>query len=227
MRAIAPALCLVLVLAGAPLASHAQTSTPVAAARAYIASLITAERKTLMSFDDTDRRAARLTPGRRGGLSLRAMRPATRAATWRVLQSVLSPAGVRMVRAVIDRERRLAVIEQSPEYRHPDKYYLAIFGTPGPGRWGLRFEGHHLSINLTLQGNRIVTVLPFLIGANPRKGPPGDVLLPFIRSARTAGVFRENFRRLLRRGTAVPPVGAVKIDLTNLEGFGHPHLIVR
>ena len=34
---------------------------------------------------------------------------------------------------------------------------LTIFGTPGKtGKWGWRVEGHHLSLNFTLEGNQAI-----------------------------------------------------------------------
>jgi len=42
-----------------------------------------------------------------------------------------------------------------------------VFGTPGAGEWGLRFEGHHLSVNLTFAGGKAVSGTPLFLGANP------------------------------------------------------------
>lgn len=52
--------------------------------------------------------------------------------------------------------------------RNPDWYFFTIFGTPSKaGRWGWRVEGHHLSLNFTLEGTQVVAVTPFFFGANP------------------------------------------------------------
>ena len=39
--------------------------------------------------------------------------------------------------------------------------------------WGLRFEGHHLSLNLTFKGDVIVSAMPTFIGSNPSQIPSG------------------------------------------------------
>ena len=59
--------------------------------------------------------------------------------------------------------------------RDPELYYLSIFGTPGSsGKWGWRVEGHHLSLNFTLDNGAIVSASPAFFGSNPgevRQGP--------------------------------------------------------
>src|SRR5205085_2900552 len=50
--------------------------------------------------------------------------------------------------------------------RDPEWYFFTIFGTPAR-QWGWRVEGHHLSLNFTLEGGRIVAATPAFFGANP------------------------------------------------------------
>lgn len=46
-------------------------------------------------------------------------------------------------------------------------YYLAIAGNPETeDTWGLKFEGHHLSINLTVAGDEF-TMTPLFLGSDP------------------------------------------------------------
>ena len=52
--------------------------------------------------------------------------------------------------------------------RNPDAYYVSVFGTPSAdGRWGLRFEGHHLSLHWTIDRGRIISATPQFFGATP------------------------------------------------------------
>ena len=52
--------------------------------------------------------------------------------------------------------------------RHPHKYHITVFGTPGArGLWGWRFEGHHLSLNFSIQDGVVVSSTPEFFGANP------------------------------------------------------------
>lgn len=50
-------------------------------------------------------------------------------------------------------------------------FYLSLFGTIGTKEpWGLKFTGHHLSINLTFVNN-VFSVTPFFIGTDPAEFP--------------------------------------------------------
>jgi len=55
----------------------------------------------------------------------------------------------------------------------PEDYYVSIFGTPGGAApWGWRFEGHHLSRQFTVVGEK-VAVTPFFLGAWPTQTTAG------------------------------------------------------
>lgn len=58
-----------------------------------------------------------------------------------------------------------------PPQRSAPDFYLALFGEPGSLEpWGLRFEGHHLSLNLTFGGEGeqpTVSTLPMFFGSSP------------------------------------------------------------
>lgn len=62
-----------------------------------------------------------------------------------------------------------------PLLRGAEDYYVAIFGKPGaPTGWGIRFEGHHLTVNSTYgenNGQVQVSVLPMFFGASPMLVP--------------------------------------------------------
>jgi hypothetical protein len=52
--------------------------------------------------------------------------------------------------------------------RDPERYHLTVYGTPDAAqRWGWRFEGHHLSLNFTLAGDKLAVDTPSFFGANP------------------------------------------------------------
>jgi len=59
--------------------------------------------------------------------------------------------------------------------RDPELYTMAIFGDPSSaGRWAWRFEGHHVSVNLTMDKGNYVSSAPTFFGANPaevKEGP--------------------------------------------------------
>lgn len=56
-------------------------------------------------------------------------------------------------------------------YKQFCDYAIALFGTPGGDQWGLRFEGHHVTVNLTFQKNEDgqveVHATPLFFGAFP------------------------------------------------------------
>ncbi len=209
------------------LTSPALALTPPQATKAFTDTLSADERTALLPLDAPDRKQSRLTPGSRGGVMLRDMDGETRAAAYDVLRSVLSEKGLAIVKAVREREAELARLEGRPDYRDPDGYALAIYGEPGAGEWALRFEGHHLSINVALEGERIVSVMPFMIGANPRQGPEGDPLFPLLQSAQDSETFATELAKLFPSGAEVPRPEELDIDLSRLTGYGHPHLVVR
>jgi hypothetical protein len=53
--------------------------------------------------------------------------------------------------------------------RHSNDYRVAVFGDPaGDGPWSWRFEGHHLSVSMTVAGDR-VSPAPIFLGAHPAR----------------------------------------------------------
>ena len=50
----------------------------------------------------------------------------------------------------------------------PDRYAITIFGQPSSNaRWGWRVEGHHLTLNWTIEAGRVVSVTPMALGISP------------------------------------------------------------
>ncbi|MEO1194331.1 MAG: DUF3500 domain-containing protein [Pseudomonadota bacterium] len=148
--------------------AHTGAADPAAAAMAFMQALPLADQQRAgLAFDDPQRTAFRWTPGRRAGVPLSSLTPEAREELSHLLNLVLSQQGAVTVDAILATEAALGVIEGRPSYRDPERYYTAIFGRPGSERWGLRFEGHHLSINLTFEGTRAISGTPLFLGANP------------------------------------------------------------
>jgi hypothetical protein len=57
-------------------------------------------------------------------------------------------------------------IEGGHRGRHRNDYFVSIFGTRGAATWGWRFEGHHLSVNVSVVDGE-VSDTPLFFGANP------------------------------------------------------------
>lgn len=108
-------------------------------------------------------------PRDRNGLSIKEMSAEQRALAHVLLSISLSETGYAKATNIISLEKVLAVIENRPEHRDPEKYYISIFGVPAPDKpWGWRLEGHHLSFNFTIPGNdKAPSVTPSFMGTNP------------------------------------------------------------
>ena len=113
--------------------------------------------------------------GKRYGLSMERMSADQRAMAHALLASGLSQRGFLTAMTVTSLEQILYKLEDGSPIRNPARYYVTIFGNPGDSRgWGWRFEGHHLSINVTIVGGKLFSVTPAFFGANPgvvKEGP--------------------------------------------------------
>lgn len=160
----------------------------------------------LIPFDDPRRLQWTYLPGERFGLPLRDMDGDQRLLAHRLLRTALSLPALAQAATITAWETVLEAVERRDDGRRdPGRYHVTLFDPPSPsGRWGWRFEGHHLSVSVTLKGDRPVTATPLFLGANPaRVGFEGGGTL------RPLGVEEDLGRALLagldaeRRGRAV------------------------
>ena len=100
----------------------------------------------------------------------------------RVLGSVLSPHGLDRVETVMSLEREVLLRDEKVflgswwgGFIHGEnRYYVALFGEPMDGRaWGLRFDGHHVSLNWTVSPDGRISTSPVFLGSEPREVPEG------------------------------------------------------
>jgi acetyl esterase/lipase len=112
-------------------------------------------------------------PRARAGLPLGLMTAEQRVLTHRILRLLLSAKGYLQVNHVMLLEELLIHEETAGFQRGAEDYHVAVFGEPDPdGAWALRFEGHHVSLNVTLLPDR-VAVTPSFLGAAPAPVPAG------------------------------------------------------
>jgi hypothetical protein len=130
----------------------------VQAAVAFVASLEPQQRaKALFEFDDAERLNWHFVPRSRRGLPLKEMSPAQQALARGILQAGLSRRGYLTASTIIELEQVLREMGGNPVIRDPERYYFSIFGTPSHrAPWGVRAEGHHLSLNFTLVDGSLV-----------------------------------------------------------------------
>ena len=139
------------------------------AAEALLGGLPEATRaKVTRAFDDRDRLDWHYTPRSRNGAALKELDARGREAVHALLKTALSASGYRKAVNIIELELVLREIETFGLMRDPERYHLTIYGKPdAKAAWGWRFEGHHLSLNFTLAGDRASTDTPSFFGSNP------------------------------------------------------------
>jgi len=126
--------------------------------------------RTLAGRPFTDHAARRWLEDRprpRPGACIADMTGAARKAAFRLLATALSEHAYAQAMAIIALEEVLDRREGWQRGRHSGDYWVNIFGAPGRDEpWAWRFEGHHLSVTMTLAGDE-VSPAPVFLGANP------------------------------------------------------------
>ncbi|MDR2988437.1 MAG: DUF3500 domain-containing protein, partial [Nocardiopsaceae bacterium] len=119
--------------------------------------------------DEPARRWLEYRPRQRPGACLALMSPAGRKAAHRLLSTALSDRAYAQAMAIIALEEVLDRKEGWRQGRHGGDYWVGVFGEPGTDEpWAWRFEGHHLSVSMTLRGEE-VSPAPVFFGANPAR----------------------------------------------------------
>jgi uncharacterized membrane protein len=187
---------LVAMLAGVAYVSQS-TDTPAtklaAAAQRFVDALTPEQKKqAIFAFDSPERTNWNFIPLQdknkrptRKGLPLQDMTADQKKLALALVEAGTSASGHRQATTIMNLESILKVLEakKASNVRDPEWYFFTVFGTPGKtGQWGWRVEGHHLSINYTLDNNEVVSATPTFFGANPstlKDGPrKGERILP-------------------------------------------------
>jgi len=151
------------------MAADALSKPMRAAALAFLAALDDEQRAfAAQPFeDDAARRWLEYRPRRRPGASIAHMGETPRKAAHRLLSTGLSEHAYAQAMSIIALEEVLDRREQWRRGRHSNDYWVSVFGDPaGDAAWSWRFEGHHLSVTMTVAGGR-VSPAPVFFGANP------------------------------------------------------------
>ncbi|MCM2373056.1 DUF3500 domain-containing protein [Aporhodopirellula aestuarii] len=152
---------------------------------AYLETLDDSQRElTMEDFDSPTRVGWHFIPkDERKGLMLGKMNDAQRTAALRLLRAALSEAGYSKANRIMLLEEVLNEMEggKGRWERNPQRYFVTLFGDPrgdgglsegsvddeSAGRWGLSFEGHHLSLNFVCRGNEVLDSTPQFLASNP------------------------------------------------------------
>jgi Protein of unknown function (DUF3500) len=147
------------------------------AAEQFLASLSPELRqKAEFDFDDPHRTGWFFTPQQdrekkptRKGVRFEELNKEQREKALALLKAGTSAKGYEQATTIMSLEEILRDVEKKGAMvRNPDWYFISVFGKPSKtGKWGWRFEGHHLSVNFTLDRGQVESPTPFLFGANP------------------------------------------------------------
>ncbi len=119
--------------------------------------------------DESTRRWLEYRPRQRPGACLALISPPARKAAHRLLATALSDRAYAQAMAIIALEEVLDRKEGWRRGRHSGDYWVSVFGEPGAeAPWAWRFEGHHLSVSMTVRGAE-VSPAPVFFGANPAR----------------------------------------------------------
>ena len=111
----------------------------------------------------------------RKGIKLEDLSDGQKAAALNLLKAGLSEKAYGQATTIMSLENVLKELEgNGANTRNPNWYFVSIFGEPSnEGKWGWRVEGHHLSVNLTLDKGVVVSATPIQLGANPAEVKEG------------------------------------------------------
>jgi Protein of unknown function (DUF3500) len=144
---------------------------------------------------EAERRRWFYTPTDHGGLALNRQSALQQRRAMALVASGLSAEGYALVSTIMGTENILDRVEGfSEEFdtrrdRDPSRYFLRVFGDPaGPGPWGWRFGGHHVSLNFMIAAGQVRSATPRFFGLDPMVTPlPGGARLDPLSGFESAG----------------------------------------
>lgn len=173
----------------------------------------------------------------RKGLRLEKMTAEQKEAARSLVAAGTSGKGYAKVIGIMSLESILRELEATKVgglVRNPEWYFFTVFGSPSKtGKWGWRVEGHHLSLNFTVDRGKVVSATPYFLGANPAElrtgpkkglrtlpeaeGPPRQLLEALSAEQKTLALQPKQFEEIEQGKTKPnvgPPVGlpAAKMD---------------
>ena len=141
-------------------------------ARDFLRSLhVEGQKLANLAFDDENRYDWHYFPrmGERQGIPYKSMTVPQSQLGHRLMSTALSHDGMSKALGVMYLDQILWEIERT-EMRDSELYYVTVFGDPSnEGNWGWRVEGHHLSLNVTIQDGEVISTSPIFMGANPAR----------------------------------------------------------
>jgi len=121
--------------------------------------------KTDFNFSSAERKNFKRFPGKRNGIQISKLNVEEKILLHDILNDELTQLGYLKVLGVISNEDAPA---RNDDLLGREMYWITFFGIPDKVKnWGFRFEGHHISVNITYDGDKRISHTPFVIGAYP------------------------------------------------------------
>ena len=126
------------------------------------------EDKLKLTLDSPEREKWAYWPTERSGLSFDLMHAKHRALTHELLWLLLSNRGYHKLLNIMQLENVLQATSGTGFPRGLEDYSVTLFGEPSDtAPWAWRFEGHHISLSITVAPGQGFTVTPTFLGADP------------------------------------------------------------
>jgi len=146
-----------------------------AAAVSFVASLTDSQRvRVLHKMDDLEwRKWSNIDTYQRRGIKLAEMNPRQVDAAWGLLNATLSSNGLKEIRSIMHLNLVEGELLSQTNRMNENEYYVTVMGSPNrENAWGFQLDGHHLVLNIVVDGNRI-TMTPAFYGSEPAVAPAG------------------------------------------------------
>ena len=177
--------------------SQSYSQENVAEIKGYVkqfSNSLTAEQKriTVLQFEDSARlRWNNLPVGlrSRSGISMGSLTDVQRILVHRILSASLSSQGYLKATSIMHLDNLLNMYydtllqrKQINETLHKQmrdlkwstqNFFLALFNAPTDSIWGLKLEGHHLSLNFTFRNDKLA-ITPMFVGTDPAEYPTSE-----------------------------------------------------
>ena len=134
------------------------------------------EDRLLLTLDSPEREKWAYWPTERSGLSFDLMHAKHRALTHELLWLLLSNRGYHKLLNIMQLENVLQPKSGTGFPRGIEDYSVTLFGEPSDtSPWAWRFEGHHISLSITVAPGQGFTVTPTFFGADPAEVMAGPL----------------------------------------------------
>jgi hypothetical protein len=180
------------------------------------------EDRLLLSLDSPERENWAYWPTERSGLSFDLMHAKHRALAHELLWLLLSNRGYHKLLNVMQLENVLQATSGTGFPRGVEDYSVTLFGEPSDSApWAWRFEGHHVSLSITVAPGQGFTVTPTFLGADPADVTFGPLAgLRVLRVEQDLGLKLVSSLRPEQLRTAMVPG---EPEYNRRAGFTYPH----